>query len=66
MQIFDKFIIKAFAENPSIVDDANFISYAATASAILSSKLLDSKSTLCVVSNSVSMHLYAMDLLISC
>lgn len=49
IQIFDKFMLNAFAENPQILRDADFIVYAATASAILSSKLLDSRSKLSVV-----------------
>ncbi len=49
IQIFDRFLVKMYEEDKSILGDTAFLSYAAACSALLGVKLLDAKSPLNMV-----------------
>lgn len=50
IQIFDKFLMLSYVEEPRVLDNKDYLSYAAAASVILGAKLNDTKSLLTMVS----------------
>ena len=50
IQIFDKFLMLSYSEEPRVLDNKDYLSYAAAASVILGAKLNDTKSLLTMVS----------------